>query len=52
MLHFIESWDRLGLDTWLRCVECSHWGLIVTAELPRWIYVRDYESGMASVRIT
>lgn len=37
MLHWIESTDPRGFDTWLRCIECSHWGLIVTSEHPRWI---------------
>lgn len=50
MLHWIESEDRHGFGTWLRCVECSHWGLFVTAELPRWIVPRDYERGILQIR--
>jgi len=45
MLHWIESEDELGFPTWLRYVECGHWGLILTAVLPRWIYYpwrKDY----------
>lgn len=38
MLHWVESEDRRGFATWLRFVECSHWGLILTLETPRWFY--------------
>lgn len=51
MLHWIESQDKRGFDTWLRCVECSHWGLFVTNELPRWISIHDYERGVACIRV-
>jgi hypothetical protein len=52
MLHWEESQDSRGFDTWLRCVSYSHWGLIVTAELPRWIIPIDYERRIACVRVT
>jgi hypothetical protein len=50
MLHWIDSEDRIGLPAWLRYVECSHWGLFCTHELPRWIIPHSWESGIAQVR--
>jgi hypothetical protein len=38
MIHWEQSSDKDGFDTWLRYVECSHWGLFFTVELPRWYY--------------
>lgn len=36
MIHWEEGEDERGLAIWLRYVECSQWGLILTATLPRW----------------
>jgi hypothetical protein len=47
MLHWIEVEDRRGLPTWLRYVGCAHWGLILTAEQPRWYVPRFIRFGQA-----
>lgn len=52
MLQWIEGEDRNGLPTWLRYVDCGHWGLFCTHELPRWIVPSQWEHGIAQVRIT
>lgn len=36
MIHWEEGENERGLAVWLRYVEYSHWGLILTATLPRW----------------
>lgn len=36
MLYWLEDEDDRGLEIYLRCVSCSHWGLFVTAALPRY----------------
>lgn len=36
MIHWEEGENDRGLAVWLRYVEYSHWGLILTATLPRW----------------
>lgn len=36
MIHWEEGEDEGGLSVWLRYVECGHWGIILTAVLPRW----------------
>lgn len=38
MIHWEQSEDKFGFATWLRYVECSHWGLIFTGEMPRWYF--------------
>lgn len=50
MLHWIESEDERGWMTWLRYVECSHWGMFCTHELPRWVNVLLWERGIAQIR--
>ncbi len=40
-LHWIESADVRGFDSWLRCLDISHWGMIVTSERPRWFRFYD-----------
>jgi len=38
MIHWEPSADDLGRPIWLRYVECSHWGLVLTGKFPRWIF--------------
>lgn len=38
MIHWEEGEDDRGLAIWLRYIECSHWGLVLTGTLPRWNY--------------
>jgi hypothetical protein len=47
MIHWEESQDSRGFGTWLRLIDCHHWGLILTAEVPRWIYPRFASVGPA-----
>lgn len=48
-LHW-EIDDRNG--TWLRYLDCGHWGLVLTAVLPHWIIPSSWEQGIAQVRAT
>lgn len=36
MIHWEEGYNERGLAIWQRYVGCSHWGLFLTGELPRW----------------
>lgn len=38
MIHWEPSDDNRGFAVWLRYVECGHWGLVLTAMLPRYFY--------------
>lgn len=43
MIHW-EECDELPV--WQRYVECSHWGLILTAVLPRWnLFLPTWDMG-------
>lgn len=52
MIHWEEGEDERGRRVWHRYVECSHWGLVLTKVLPRWIIPYSWERGIAQVRVT
>lgn len=50
-LYWAESCDVRGFDTWLRCLSISHWGLVVTEELPRWFYPTGWRDGLSPLSV-
>lgn len=48
MVHWESTRDG---RYWLRYIECGHWGLVLTHVLPRLITPRDWEAGIACVRV-
>lgn len=39
LIHWEESENERGMPVWLRYLDCGHWGLILTAVLPRYGYL-------------
>lgn len=52
MIHWEEGENGHCSHVWLRYVEYSHWGLILTNVLPRWITPHSWEAGIAQIRVT
>jgi hypothetical protein len=48
MLHWEEGKDYVGRNVWLRFVECSHWGLFLTAIRPQYTYVKTLRTILPS----
>lgn len=37
MIHWEEGIDERGWPAWLRYIDFSHWGLVLTGVYPRWM---------------